>query len=196
MMLTKEKVQNSFDALKGEFGYTNVMRAPKITKIVVSSGVGSAKDKNRLKLVAEKLSIITGQKASARQSKTSISQFKMREGDIVGYQVTLRNARMYDFFDKLIHIALPRTRDFRGLSAGAIDEMGNLTIGIKEHSIFPEASDEDLKDIFGIAITIVTTAKTKAEAEAFFRYLGVPFTKEEAAKKTKAKTRMPGRGKK
>ena len=195
-MLTKEKVQNSFDALKGEFGYTNVMRAPKITKIVVSSGVGSAKDKNRLKLVSEKLSIITGQKASARQSKTSISQFKMREGDIVGYQVTLRNARMYDFFDKLIHIALPRTRDFRGLQASAIDEMGNLTIGIKEHSIFPEASDEDLKDIFGIAITMVTTAKTKGEAEAFFRYLGVPFTKEEAVKKAKAKTGMPGRGKK
>ena len=195
-MLTKEKVQKSFDALKGQFGYTNVMRAPKITKIVVSSGVGSAKDKNRLKHVAERLSVITGQKASARPSKTSISQFKMREGDIVGYQVTLRNERMYDFFDKLIHIALPRTRDFRGLSAGAIDGMGNLTIGIKEHSIFPEASDEDLKDIFGIAITIVTTAKTKAEAEAFFRYLGVPFKKEEDAKKAKAKTRTPGRGKK
>ncbi len=195
-MLTKEKVQKSFETLKDQFGYTNVMRAPKITKIVVSSGVGSAKDKNRLKLVADRLSTITGQKASARPSKTSISQFKMREGDIVGYQVTLRNDRMYDFFDKLIHIALPRTRDFRGLSAGAIDGMGNLTIGIKEHSIFPEASDEDLKDIFGIAITIVTTAKSKPEAEAFFRYLGVPFTAEEAPKKAKSKTRSAPRGKK
>ena len=175
MMLTKEKVQNSYDALKEQFGYTNKLRAPRITKIVVSSGVGSAKDKDRLKVVASRLAIITGQKAAPRSAKASVAQFKVREGDVVGYQVTLRGARMYDFFDKLIHIALPRTRDFRGLSAGAIDGMGNLTIGIKEHSIFPECSDEDLKDIFGIAITIVTTAKTKEEADAFFRYLGVPF---------------------
>lgn len=174
-MLTKEKVQNSFDALKGTFGYTNKLRAPRIVKIVVSSGVGSAKDKNRLKIVEDRLATITGQKAAARAAKASVAQFKVREGDVVGYQVTLRGARMYDFFDKLIHIALPRTRDFRGLSAGAIDDMGNLTIGIKEHTIFPEAADEDLKDVFGIAITIVTTAKTREEADAFFRYLGVPF---------------------
>ena len=93
---------------------------------------------------------------------------------MVGYQVTLRGARMYDFLEKLIHIALPRTRDFRGLAPSAIDEMGNLTIGIKEHSIFPETSDEDLKDVFGLAVTTVTTAKDKKEAEAFFRHLGFP----------------------
>ena len=174
-MLSKEKVQNSFATLKEEFGYTNVLRAPKIVKVIVSSGVGSAKDKARLKLVEDRLARITGQKAAPRAAKASIAQFKMREGDIVGYQVTLRGARMYDFVDKLIHIALPRTRDFRGLSAGAIDDMGNLTIGIKDHTIFPETADEDLKDVFGLAITMVSTAKTKAEAEAFFRYLGVPF---------------------
>ena len=99
---------------------------------------------------------------------------RLGEGEIVGYQVTLRGARMWDFLEKLIHIALPRTRDFRGLNATAIDEMGNMTIGIKEHSIFPEASEEDLKDVFGLAITIVTTAGSKKEAEAFFRHLGVP----------------------
>ena len=98
----------------------------------------------------------------------------MREGDTVGLQVTLRGPRMYDFLDKLIHIALPRTRDFRGLPILAIDDMGNLTIGIREHTIFPETSDEDLKDVFGLAVTIVTTAKDKKEAEAFFRHLGLP----------------------
>lgn len=176
MMLTKEKIQTSFDALSKDFGYTNKLRAPKIVKIVVSSGVGKA-DKNRMQIVEDRLARITGQKAAPRAAKASIAQFKMREGDIVGYQVTLRGARMYDFFDKLIHIALPRTRDFRGLPATAIDDMGNLTIGIREHTIFPETSDEDLKDVFGMAITVVTTAKTKEEAEAFFRHLGVPFRK-------------------
>lgn len=176
-MLSKEKVQNSFEALSEKFGYTNRLRAPRIVKVVVSSGVGSAKDKNRIQIVEDRLAKITGQKPAARAAKASIAQFKMREGDIVGYQVTLRGARMYDFIDKLIHIALPRTRDFRGLPSTAIDDMGNLTIGIKEHTIFPEAADEDLKDVFGLAITIVTTAKSKEEAEAFFRHLGVPFKK-------------------
>ncbi len=177
MMLSKEKVQTSFEALSEQFGYTNRLRAPRIVKIVVSSGVGSAKDKNRIQVVEDRLARITGQKAAPRAAKQSIAQFKMRQGDIVGYQVTLRGARMYDFIDKLIHIALPRTRDFRGLPATAIDDMGNLTLGIKEHTIFPEAADEDLKDVFGLAITIVTTAKDKKEAEAFFRHLGVPFRK-------------------
>ncbi len=175
MIISKEKQQSAFDTLKGEFGYTNVMASPRLVKISVSTGVGSAKDKARLKVVEDRLARITGQKAAPRASKTSIAQFKMREGEIVGYQVTLRGNRMYDFLDKLIHITLPRTRDFRGLNATAIDEMGNLTIGIKEHSIFPEAAEEDLKDVFGLAITLVTTAKTKPEAEAFFRHLGVPF---------------------
>lgn len=125
-------------------------------------------------MVESRLARITGQKAAPRAAKQSIAQFKMRQGDIVGYQVTLRNARMYHFLDKLIHVALPRTRDFRGLSAGSIDEMGNYTIGIKDITIFPETSEEDLKDVFGLAITFVTTAKTKEEAEAFLRHLGLP----------------------
>jgi large subunit ribosomal protein L5 len=173
-MITKEKQASTFETLGKEFKYKNVHESPKLMKIVVSSGVGSAKDKARLKLVEDRLGRITGQKPAPRSAKQSIAQFKVREGDVVGYQVTLRGARMYEFLDKLVHIALPRTRDFRGLNATAIDEMGNITIGLKEHSIFPEVADEDLKDVFGIAITLVTTAKSKPEAEAFFRHLGIP----------------------
>ena len=173
-MITKDQQKSAFATLSKEFGYTNVHQSPKLMKIVVSSGVGSAKDKARLALVEGRLTRITGQKPSARVSKLSIAQFKMRQGETVGYQVTLRGARMYELLEKLVHIALPRTRDLRGLSAGAIDDMGNMTIGIRENSIFPETSEEDLKDVFGLAITLVTTAKSKPEAEAFFRHLGIP----------------------
>lgn len=176
-MMTKEKLATAFDTLKGQFGYTNVNASPRLLKIVVSSGVGKA-DKTKKALVEDRLARITGQKAAPRASKQSIAQFKMRQGEIIGFQVTLRGARMNEFLDKLVHITLPRTRDFRGLNATAIDEMGNLTIGIKDHTIFPETADEDLKDVFGMAITLVSTAKTKEEAEAFFRYLGIPFKKD------------------
>lgn len=172
-MISEQKQKSAFETLKGDFGYDNVMASPKLVKIVVSSGVGKAKDKARNALVEKKLALITGQKPAPRAAKKSIAAFKSREGDIVGFQVTLRGQRMYEFLDKLVHIALPRTRDFRGLNKG-IDEMGNYTIGIKESSIFPETSEEDLKDVFGMAITFVTTAKTKAEAEAFLRHLDLP----------------------
>ncbi len=173
-MITKQQQQSTYETLGKEFKYTNVNQTPKLMKIVVSSGVGSAKDKARIKLVEDRLTRITGQKPAARLAKQSVAQFKVRQGDTVGFQVTLRGTRMYQFLDKLVHIALPRTRDFRGLNATAIDGMGNITIGLKEHSIFPEVADEDLKDVFGIAITLVTTAKSKPEAEAFFRHLGIP----------------------
>lgn len=173
-MLTKQRQQTAFDTLGKTVGYENRMATPRIAKVVVSVGTGSAKDKNRGKAIAERLARITGQKASERPARQSIATFKSRQGDIVGYQVTLRGSRMFDFLDKLIHIALPRTRDFRGLAPSAIDAMGNLTIGIKENTIFPETSDEDLKDVFGLAITIVTTATTKKSAEAFLRHIGFP----------------------
>ena len=173
-MITKQQQKTTFETLGKEFKYTNVNQSPKLMKIVVSSGVGSAKDKARIKLVEDRLMRITGQKPAARLAKQSVAQFKVRQGDTVGFQVTLRGTRMYEFLDKLIHIALPRTRDFRGLNATAIDDMGNITIGLKEHSIFPEVADEDLKDVFGVAITLVTTAGSKPEAEAFFRHLGIP----------------------
>lgn len=174
MSITKQRQQSAYTALAKNFGYTSPMQSPRIMKVVVSSGVGKKRDKKQLEIIEDRLAKITGQKPSARPAKISIASFKVREGDTVGLQVTLRGARMYDFIDKLIHIALPRTRDFRGISTKAIDDMGNITIGIKENTIFPETSDEDLKDIFGFAVTIVTTAKSRAEAEAFFRHLGMP----------------------
>lgn len=173
-MISEQKQKSAFETLKGTYNYPNVMASPKLVKIVVSSGVGKAKDKNRNALVEKKLAAITGQKPAQRVAKKSIAAFKSREGDVVGYQVTLRGQRMYQFLDKLVHIALPRTRDFRGLPKTSIDEMGNYTIGIRENSIFPETSEEDLKDVFGLAVTFVTTAKTKPEAEAFLRHLDLP----------------------
>ncbi len=174
MNITKETEKKAFDAMKAEFGYKNRLQTPHLTKVVISTGVGKIKDKNKIEVIQDRLAKITGQKAAARGAKKSIATFKVRQGDVVGFQVTLRGARMYDFMDKLIHIAFPRTRDFRGISANAIDSLGNLTVGIKEHTIFPETSDEDLKDVFGLAVTVVTTAKSKKEAEAFFRHLKFP----------------------
>ena len=158
-------------------GYKNIMQTPKVMKIVISSGVGSYKDKNKFKIVEDRLAKITGQKAAPRGAKVSIANFKSREGDVVGYQVTLRGKRMHDFLERLIHIALPRTKDFRGISTTGADEMGNYTLGIKEHSIFPETADEELKDVFGLAITIVTTAKSKEEVLKLLTHLGFPFKK-------------------
>jgi len=174
MSLIKEQEKKAFASLKGAFGYVNALQAPRVMKAIVSTGVGKVKDKNKIAVIEDRLAKVTGQKAAPRGAKKSIATFKVRQGDVVGYQATLRGARMYDFLDKLVHIALPRTRDFRGIAPSAIDAMGNITIGIKEHTIFPECSDEDLKDVFGLAITVVTTAKDKKEAEAFFRHLGFP----------------------
>ena len=182
MSITKQRQQSAYLALAKDFGYTSPMQSPRIMKVIVSSGVGKKRDKKQLEIIENRLARITGQKPSARPAKISIASFKVREGDTVGLQVTLRGARMFDFLDKIIHIALPRTRDFRGISPKAIDDMGNITIGIREHTIFPETSDEDLKDVFGFAVTIVTTAKNKAEAEAFFRHLGLPLRSEAVAK--------------
>lgn len=180
MEMIKEKFKTTFEALKGQFGYENVMQAPRIEKVVVSVGTGKVDDKNRIEVIKDRLAQITGQTTSPRPAKQSIASFKLREGDIIGYQVTLRGTRMQHFLDKLIHLALPQTRDFRGLKATAIDEMGNITLGIKEHTIFPETVDEDIRDVFGLAITIVTTAKNKEEAEALLRHIGLPLQKQES----------------
>ncbi len=174
METTLTKIKSTFTALKGEFGYTNVMQAPKVEKIVVSIGTGRVQDKQKEAIIRDRLALITGQKPSPRPAKQSIASFKLREGEIIGYQITMRGARMQHFLEKLISIALPQTRDFRGLRTTSIDEMGNITLGIKEHTIFPECADEEIKDVFSLAITIVTTAKNKKEAEAFLRHIGLP----------------------
>lgn len=177
MATIKEKEVKSFEVLKGNFGFKNIMQAPKLKKVVLSIGTGKISDKKRKEFVAERLSRIAGQKPSVRNAKKSIASFKVRQGDAVGLQVTLRGSRMYDFLEKLINIALPRTRDFRGLKATAIDAMGNMTIGIKEHNIFPETAEEDIKDVFGLAITVVTSSKKKEHTRAFLEMLGFPFSK-------------------
>jgi len=177
METTTTRLGTVYETLKGEFGYKNVMQAPKLEKVVISVGTGRVQDKAKIALIQDRLARITGQKASPRPAKQSIASFKLREGDIVGYQITLRGKRMIHFVDKLIHLALPQTRDFRGLKVTAIDEMGNYTLGIKEHSIFPECGDEDSKDVFSLAVTLVTTAKTKKESEAFLRHIGLPLQK-------------------
>lgn len=174
-LIEKQKAARSI--FEKDFGYANAMQAPKLLKVVVSAGVGSFKDKKKIELAGDRMGKITGQKAVLRKAKKSIAGFKSREGDPMGYQVTLRGARMWDFLEKLIHIALPRTKDFRGLSRTAVDSMGNYTIGIKEHSIFPEASEEELKDVFGLSATIVTNVKKPNETIKFLEVLGFPIQK-------------------
>ncbi len=183
METLQTRLASVYESLKGDFGYKNVNEAPTLEKVVVSVGTGRIEDKAKIALIQDRLALITGQKASPRPARLSIAAFKLREGDIVGYQVTLRGPRMRDFMNKLIHVALPQTRDFRGLKVTSIDEMGNYTLGIKEHTIFPETADEDIRDVFGMSITIVTTATSKPEAEALLRHIGMPLQKVE----TKAK---------
>ncbi len=181
METVQTRLASVYETHKGDFGYKNVNEAATIEKVVISVGTGRVEDKAKIALIQDRLALITGQKASPRPARLSIAAFKLREGDIVGYQVTLRGQRMMDFMNKLVHVALPQTRDFRGLKATSIDEMGNYTLGIKEHTIFPETADEDIRDVFGMSITIVTTAKTKAEAEALLRHVGMPLKKPEVA---------------
>lgn len=166
--------KNTYEALKSGMGYKSPMQAPRIEKIVISSGVAPKYDPKKRELIKDRIARLTGQAPAERAAKKSIATFKIRTGDVVGYQVTLRGARMQAFFDKLIHVVLPRMKDFRGIRPQVIDEMGNLTLGMREHIVFPETSDEESKDIFGLAITITTTAKNKKEAESFFRHIGLP----------------------
>ena len=179
MIAVKEKQNKAFESMKGKYGYKNKMAAPKLLKVVVSSGTGSGikKDKNRGDLIADRLAKITGQKTAVKAAKKSIATFKLRQGEPVGVMVTLRGARMYSFLDKFLNVSLPRTKDFRGIDKKSVDNIGNLTIGLKEHTIFPETADEELKDVFGLAITLVSTAKNKAEATEFFHLIGIPLKK-------------------
>ncbi len=179
MKSIKEKQQAAREVLKGTLGRTNLMAVPKITKVIVSAGTGKAmkNDRTRNEFIAGRLGTITGQKPAIRTAKQSIASFKLREGEPIGLMTTLRGKRMYDFLDRFFNIAVPRIRDFRGFSPKSIDAVGNMTLGIREHNIFPETADEEFKDVFGMAVTIVTTAKNKDEAKALFTELGVPFKK-------------------
>lgn len=181
MKTVKELETSAYKEMKGTRHYKNAMAAPHLTKVVISVGTGSAmkRDPKRNDFIADRLGKITGQKTALRGAKKSIATFKVRQGDPIGLMVTLRGTRMYGFLDKLFDIVIPRTKDFRGLDIKGVDSIGNLTIGIREHTIFPETADEELRDVFGFAVTLVTTAKTRNEALEFFRLIGVPFKKSE-----------------
>ena len=183
MLEIKEKINKAFESLKEKFSYKNKLQSPRFEKIVVSVGAGRDKeDKKKLEVIVDRLTKITGQKPAVLAAKKSIASFKLREGQTIGFKVTLRGDRMYRFFDKFVGIVIPRMKDFRGISKTAVDEMGNLTIGIKEHIVFPETGDEEIRDIFGLSMTVVSTASSKEEALDFFEYIGVPFKKDKSKK--------------
>lgn len=161
--------------LQSEFGIGNVMAVPKILKVTVNAGIGRmAKDDAAVKKAEHDLSVITGQKPVYRRAKKSVSSFKIRKGVPVGLSVTLRGKRMYDFLDRLVSIALPMSKDFRGIDQKNVDEGGNLNIGIREHNIFPEVTYETLKDIFGMQVTVTTNARDHARGISLFKALGFP----------------------
>ncbi len=163
------------EKLRASGQYKNVMQVPRLTKVTINMGVNSQVDKDTFKAVAEDLAIITGQRPVTTVARKSIANFKLREGMAVGAKVTLRGARMYEFLDRLISAALPRIRDFRGVSGKAFDGRGNYTLGLKEQMIFPEIDADKVKKVQGMDITIGTTAKTNAEAKELLRLLGMPF---------------------
>ena len=164
--------------LTEKFNYTTVMQCPKLVKIVVNMGVGDAiANPKAMEEAVEELTTITGQKPVITKAKKSIANFKLREGMEIGCKVTLRGERMYDFFDKLVNIALPRVRDFRGVSKTAFDGRGNYTLGVKEQLIFPEVNYDKVAIVRGMDIVIVTTAQTNEEAYALLEACGMPFTK-------------------
>jgi large subunit ribosomal protein L5 len=166
-------------ALKDELELDSIMRVPKVTKITLNMGVGDAKtDAKAMDSAIEELSTITGQRAQVRRARKSIASFKLREGMAVGARVTLRGARMYEFLDRLVSIALPRIRDFRGLNPDSFDGRGNYSLGIREQIIFPEIDYDSVASIRGLDIAITTTAETDDQARALLRQLGMPFATE------------------
>ena len=170
-----KKTEPILQKLQKELGIKNILALPNLQKVVVNVGLGRAvKDEKFLEVALRDLGLITGQKPKVTLAKKSIANFKTREGAPIGAMVTLRGKRMYDFISRLINIALPRTRDFRGISAKSLDKNNNLTIGIKEHIVFPEVSGEEIKNIFGFEITLVIKAKNKDEAMALYKAMGFP----------------------
>jgi large subunit ribosomal protein L5 len=166
-------------ALMKRFGYTSIMQVPRIEKIVLNMGVGDAKqDSKALEAAQELLATIAGQKPNVRRARKSIANFKLREGMPVGLAVTLRNERAYEFLDRLMSIAIPRIRDFRGLKANAFDGRGNYSLGIREQTIFPEIDYDAIDQVRGLDVTITTSAQSDLEAFALLEAFGMPFTKE------------------
>ena len=167
------------DAMIKKFGYKNIMEVPKLDKIVVNMGVGEAKENAKILEAAVKdMEIITGQKAVITKAKHSIANFKIREGMAIGCKVTLRGEKMYEFFDRLVNLALPRVRDFRGINPNAFDGRGNYALGIKEQLIFPEIEYDKIDKIRGMDVIVVTTARTDEEGRELLTQFGMPFAKQ------------------
>ena len=179
MARLKEMYQSEIvDAMIKKFGYKNIMEVPKLDKIVINMGVGEAKDNSKvLDSAVKDLEIIAGQKAVVTKAKKSIANFKIREGLPIGCKVTLRGEKMYDFADRLINLALPRVRDFRGVSANSFDGRGNYALGIKEQLIFPEIEYDKVDKVRGMDVIFVTTANTDEEARELIRLFGMPYVK-------------------
>lgn len=174
-------------AMTEKFGYKNVMEVPKIDKIVLNMGVGEAtQDKKKVETAVAEMELIAGQKPVVAKAKKSIAQFKLREGMPIGCKVTLRRERMYEFLDRLITIALPRVRDFRGLNAKSFDGRGNYAMGLKEQLVFPEISYDRIEKVRGMDIIVTTTAKTDDEARELLRLFGFPFPQEAVEEKQAA----------
>ena len=161
--------------MQKKFGIDNIMAVPKIEKAVINTGIGKfTKDDKFIEKIVRDLGLVSGQKPVFRKAKQSISGFKTRQGMNIGLTVTLRGKRMYDFLDRLIHVALPRSKDFRGIDSKHFDQNGNLNLGIKEHSIFPEIHYESLKDIFSLEVTVVTTAGDRERGIELLKLMGFP----------------------
>ena len=179
MARLKEKYNNEIvDAMTKRFGYENIMQVPKLEKIVVNMGVGEAKENAKIldSAIAD-LEKITGQKAVTTKAKNSVANFKIREGMPIGCKVTLRGEKMYEFLDRLVNLALPRVRDFRGVNPNAFDGRGNYALGIKEQLIFPEIEYDKVDKVRGMDIIVVTTAETDEEARELLAQFGMPFKK-------------------
>ena len=173
----KDQYENEIrPALKDDLGLKSIMQVPRLTKITLNMGVGEAKnDAKQLDQAVEELTTIAGQRAQIRKARKSVAQFKIREGMPIGAKVTLRGARMYEFLDRLVSIALPRIRDFRGLNPRSLDGRGNFSLGIAEQIIFPEINYDDIQQVRGLDVAITTTATTDEHALALLRGLGLPF---------------------
>jgi large subunit ribosomal protein L5 len=168
-------------ALRKSFDFKNIMQVPRIEKIVVNIGMGEALDNPKaLEAAVSDLTIVTGQKPVTNKARKSIANFKLREGRLIGTKVTLRGERMWSFLDRLVNTALPRVRDFRGISANAFDGRGNYTLGLRDQLIFPEIEYDKIDKLRGMEVTIVTTAKNDDQARALLQMLGMPFSKKEA----------------
>ena len=184
MMATMPRLREKYNnevvpAMRREFGYDNVMQVPRLIKVVVNIGLGEAlQNAKALDAATKDLTLISGQKPIVTKAKKSIATFRLRAGNPIGLKVTLRGKRMYDFLDRLFNVAMARVRDFRGISPDSFDGRGSYTLGLKEHTVWPELSFDTVDKVRGMEISIVTSAKTDDEARQFLRLMGMPFSKE------------------